>query len=334
MLRGLKNILELDAIEEREPAVRLRPLDRPIFITGMPRSGTTFLHRLLLQDRALAAPLIWQLVHPYLSQSGRLGSRARKLWVHAQLQLMHLLAPDLNELHAISVNAPEECSDITAQVFQSLRYEDTYRVPTYRRWLEGYGHRDAYRFHRRFLQHLDAQAPGRRWLLKAPDHVFALDDIRAVYPDARFVFIHRDPVRVMASVARLTEVLRKPFTRSIDPAEIGRHVSSCWIDGAERMLRAADGTDDILHLRYREIMASPIDAARMVLQHAGLALSAQSEASMREWLGRTPANASTPRRYDLGMFGLDPHALRAQFSRYTERFGVELEWQENSRSWV
>lgn len=334
VLRGLKNILELDAIEEEQPHVRLRPLDRPIFITGMPRSGTTFLHRLLLQDHTAAAPVVWQLVYPYLARRGPLGAPLRRLWVRTQLQFMHFIAPDLNELHAISVDAPEECSDLTAQVFQSLRYEDTYRVPTYRRWLEGYGHRDAYRFHRRFLQHLDAQVPGRRWMLKSPDHVFALDDIRAVYPDARFVFVHRDPVRVMASVARLTEVLRRPFTRSVDPVEIGRHVSACWIDGAERMIRAADGADSILHLRYREIMASPIDAARAVMHHAGLELSAPAEAGMREWLRRVSQDGAPPRRYDLAMFGLDPHALRAQFSRYTERFCVELEWQGNSRSWV
>ncbi len=334
VLRGLKNILELDAIEQEQPAVRSRPLERPIFVTGMPRSGTTFLHRLLLQNRTTAAPLVWQLVYPYLGRHGRVGAHLRKLWVGAQLQLMRFVAPELNELHAVSSEVPEECSDLTAQVFQSLRYEDTYRVPSYRRWLEGYGHRDAYRFHRRFLQHLDAQVPGRRWLLKSPDHVFALDDIRAVYPDACFVFVHRDPVRVMGSVARLTEVLRRPFTRSIDLAEIGRHVSSCWIDGAERMIRAADGSDSILHLRYREIMASPIDAARAVLRHAGLALSAEAESAMREWLRRDSNNGSAPRRYDLRMFGLDPQALRTQFARYTERFGVELEWRGISRCWV
>jgi hypothetical protein len=176
--------------------------------------------------------------------------------------------------------------------------------------------------------------PGRRWILKSPDHVFALNDIRAVYPDARFVFVHRDPVRVMGSVARLTEVLRRPFTRSIDLAEIGRHVSSCWVDGAEHMIRAADGPDEILHLSYRQVMADPIDAARAVLRHADLELSPQAAAGMREWLRRTPQNGSSPRRYDLKMFGLEPRALRAQFARYTQRFGVQLEWHGGSGSWV
>ncbi len=334
VLRSLKNILELDAIEEMQPAVRSRPLERPIFITGMPRSGTTFLHRLLLQDHSAAAPLVWQLVYPYLPWSGRLGARLCRMWVGAQCQLIRLVAPDLNELHPVSAAAPEECSDLTAQVFQSLRFESTYRVPTYRRWLDSHGHLDAYRFHRRFLQHLDAQMPGRRWILKSPDHIFALDDIKAVYPDARFVFVHRDPVRVMASVARLTEVLRRPFAHSVDLAEIGREVSSSWIDGADRMIRAAGACDSILHLRYKEIMSAPIDAARAVLRHAGLDLTERAEARMRDWLRRAPKSGSAPRRYDLANFGLDPRQLRAQFERYTARFDVELEWKGSSGSWV
>ncbi len=321
-------------MEEVHPAVRSRPIERPIFITGMPRSGTTFLHRLLLKDPGAAAPLVWQLVDPYLPRRGPVGARLRRMWVGAQLQLVRIVAPDLNELHPVSAAAPEECSDITAQVFQSLRFECTYRVPTYRRWLDGHGHREAYRFHRRFLQHLDAQAPGRRWILKSPDHVFALADIKAVYPDARFVFVHRDPVRVLGSVAKLTEVLRRPFAHSLDLAEIGRTVASCWIDGANRMIRAADGDDSILHLRYGEIMSAPIDAARAVLCHAGLTLGEEAESRMRDWLRRAPKNGGAPRRYDLATFGLDAPTLRAQFAHYTERFGVELEWKGGNATWV
>jgi hypothetical protein len=100
VLRGMKNILELDAIEEEQPGVRSRPLERPIFITGMPRSGTTFLHRLLLQERTVAAPRVWQLVYPYLARRGRLGAHLCRLWVGAQLQLMHLLAPSMRRRSA------------------------------------------------------------------------------------------------------------------------------------------------------------------------------------------------------------------------------------------
>ena len=210
-------------------------ISAPVFITGMPRSGTTFLHRLILQDPSTVGPRLYQLVYPYASPASPLRTALRKRWVSVQLALFRQFAPELNALHPVAVDAPEECTDITAQVFQSSRFESMYRVPSYNTWLARSGFLAAYRFHRRFLQHLDAQLPGRRWILKSPDHLFALDDLRNVYPDARLVFVHRDPVRVLASVAKLTEVLRRPFARRIDRLEIGRQVSASRVAGADRM---------------------------------------------------------------------------------------------------
>ena len=330
--RSLHNLLEFERREHRNPALLARPIERPIFITGMPRSGSTFLHRLLVRDSAVAAPLSWRLVHPHPSASGRLGEALDRAKVQAQFYLMRFLAPELNSLHEIAAGEPEECTDITAQVFQSLRYDSVYRVPSYQTWLQRHGHVDAYRFHKRFLQHLDAQAPGRRWILKSPDHVFALDAIEAVYPDAQWVFIHRDPVAVLASVARLTEVLRRPFARSVDLAEIGRQVCASWLDGAQRMMRAAASSKAILQLHYREIIADPPKAAARLFQHGGHASSRDAAQRMRKWLGSRANRAHRQRRYNLASFGLDGEALREQFKPYTDAFGIELEWPPKARA--
>jgi sulfotransferase family protein len=323
VLRCLRNLLRFDEVEAASPCVLSRPIQAPVFITGMPRSGTTFLHRLILQDPSTIAPRLFQLVYPYASQAG-----LRKRWVSLQLALFRMIAPELNTLHPVAVDAPEECTDITAHVFQSLRFDAMYRVPSYNSWLERSGFLEAYRFHRRFLQHLDSQLPGRRWILKSPDHLFALEDIRKVYPDAHLVLVHRDPVRVLASVARLTEVLRRPFTRSIDRVEIGREVSASWINGAQRMSSLSSSCDSVLHLRYRQIVSQPLDAVRAVYRHCGLALTEEAEGRMRSWL-RTTANVSRPwRDYKLAEFGLDPHILRERFARYTDTFGIEIEYFE------
>jgi Sulfotransferase family len=331
--RSLHNLLEFERRERLTPAVLRRPIERPIFITGMPRSGSTFLHRLLVRDPAVSAPLSWRLVHPHPSSAGRLGESLNRARVQAQFYLMRLLAPELNSLHEVAAGEPEECTDITAQVFQSLRYDSVYRVPSYQSWLQRHGHVEAYRFHKRFLQHLDAQAPGRRWILKSPDHVFALEDIRSVYPDAHWVFIHRDPVAVLASVARLTEVLRRPFAHHVDLGEIGRQVCASWLDGAQRMMRAAaaDG-GAILHLHYREIVADPPRAVQRLFRHGGHASSGDAAQRMRQWLGSRTNRRHRPRRYDLGSFGLDPGELRAQFKPYTDAFAIELEWPPPARA--
>ena len=325
VLRCLRSLLHFDEIEAACPSVLSRPIRAPVFITGMPRSGTTLLHRLILQDPSTIAPRLFQLVYPYPSRAGRFGTMLRKKWVSLQLALFRLIAPELNALHPVAVDAPEECTDITAHVFQSLRFDATYRVPSYNSWLERNGFLNAYRFHRRFLQHLDAQLPGRRWILKAPDHLFALDDVRKVYPDAHLVFVHRDPVRVLASVVKLTEVLRRPFTRSIDRVEIGREVSASWLNGAERMSALSSGDDSVLHLYYRQIASSPLDAVRAVYRHCGLTLTEEAEGRMRRWLRTTGHDNRPGRDYKLAEFGLDPHVLRERFARYTDTFGIEIE---------
>lgn len=326
LLRCLKNLLRLEAVEAESPAVLTRPLQAPVFITGMPRSGTTFLHRLILQDPAVAGPRLYQLVYP-CAPTHSWQTSLRRIWVRLQLGIFRIMAPELNALHPIGVDAPEECTDIMAQVFQSVRFDAMYRVPSYMSWLQGRGFLDAYRFHRRFLQHLDAQLPGRRWVLKSPDHVFALDDIKRVYPDARLVCVHRDPVRVLASVAKLTETLRRPFTRQVDRLQIGREVAAAWLDGAERMGHLAVSGEQVLHLQYRQIIAAPLEAVKAVYRHVGMELTPEAQERMRAWLG-TRVNKDRPSRsYSLADFGLDPQALRELFACYTGRFGVDLERQ-------
>jgi hypothetical protein len=325
VLRCLRNLLRFDEIEAASPAVLSRPIRAPVFITGMPRSGTTFLHRLILQDPGTTAPRLYQLVYPYASQGGRFATALRKSWVRLQLTLFRMIASELNDLHPLAIDSPEECTEITAHVFRSLRFDAVYRVPSYNSWLERSGFLDAYRFHRRFLQHLDAQLPARKWILKSPDHLFALDDIRKVYPDAHLVLVHRDPVCVLASVAKLTEVLRRPFARSIDRFEIGREVTATWLDGARRMSGLSSNGDSALNLNYQQVVSRPLDAVRAVYRHCGLVMTEDAEGRMRSWL-RTAANVSRPPRgYKLAEFGLDPHLLRERFAPYTNTFGVEIE---------
>jgi hypothetical protein len=325
ILRCLRNQLHFDDIESDCPSILARPIQAPVFITGMPRSGTTFLHRLILQDPNTIAPRLFQLVYPCASPADYVGTALRKRWVSLQLALFRLIAPELNALHPVAVDSPEECTDITAHVFQSLRFDAMYRVPSYNSWLESRGFLAAYRFHRRFLQHLDAQLPGRRWILKSPDHLFALGDIRKVYPDAHLVLVHRDPVRVLASVAKLTAVLRRPFARSVNPLEIGREVSASWMDGARRMSELSASGAQVLHLNYRHITSRPLDAVRAVYRHCGLELSDYAEARMRSWL-RKRGNVSRPwRDYRLAEFGLDGRILRERFAAYTATFGIEIE---------
>jgi hypothetical protein len=323
--RFLSNLLRLRHEELQTPTILERPIKRPIFITGLPRSGTTFLHKLLAIDPANLVPRVWQLIHPY----PRLASGARdrrQQQVDRQLRMFEMLAPEFRSMHPINAGSPQECSEITAHVFASLRFDSTYFIPSYRLWLDGIGHLDAYRFHKRFLQHLQYQSgTSGTWVLKCPDHVFALNAIRTVYPDARLVFVHRDPLRVMVSVARLTEVLRRPFTRHIDRSALGRQECERWCEATELMIAAADEepfAEPIFHIHHRELVNDPLSTVKALYRHFGLCL----DPKVASLIGRTVEETSNGgygyNQYRFDTYDIDRLSLQERSAPYVARFGI------------
>lgn len=324
VVRFLSNLLRLHDAEQRDPGILAEPIERPIFITGLPRSGTTFLHRLLTADPDNRVPKVWQTIYPYpLSAHGEDTRPAR---VARQLRAFERLAPEFRALHPLETSSPQECSEITAHVFRSLRFDTTYHVPSYRRWLDSAGHTPAYRFHKQFLQHLQHQQPGGRWVVKCPDHLFALDTIRTVYPDARMVFVHRDPMKVLLSVAKLTEVLRRPFTRRVDPHEIGAQESARWLEGTRQMVAAGDDIglpEPIHHVHHNELVRDPVGTVAALYRHFGLTLTQPVTDALRQYAAQHPNGGYGPRDYHFEDHGLDPAAEREKFRDYMLRFGIE-----------
>ena len=319
-LRCLSNLLRFEAEEERQPDILRETIDRPIFITGLPRSGTTLLHSLLALDSALRVPRCWQTIAPYPGK----GADRRRAQVGRQLRLFQRLAPEMAALHPLSADAPQECTEITAQVFQSLRYEMSHRVPSYQAWLDAAGHVPAYRFHKRFLQHLQHQDGGGRWVLKCPDHIHALNAIGTVYPDCGIVFVHRDPLRVIASAVKLTEVVRRPFTRHVDKCEIGQQVLGRVTEGAQTMIETSKAYPygRIFHVHYTEFAHDPLRTIEALYRHFDLRCTEETRARMRDHLAAAEAASH---RYSMEEFGLNPAQLRAHFETYVEHFCIRRE---------
>lgn len=329
-LRFLTNLLYLNEAERQQPEIAGEPIVAPIFITGLPRSGTTFLHRMMLCDPANRAPLVFETIYPV---PGRTARAEREVRVAKQLRMFERLAPEFRGLHRLSARSPQECTEILAHTFRSLRFDTTYRIPSYRRWLEADAarHLPAYRMHKKFLQHLQhlgGESGRRQWVLKCPDHLFALAALRRVYPDARIVFVHRDPLKVLLSVAKLTEVLRRPFSRCVDPIEIGRTESERWLEGAERMMaehRESGAADSIFHVHYLDLVADPAAAVTALYRHFGLVLPAAAAEAIRRADAAQPGGGYGPRRYRFAEHGLDAAAEREKFRPYMLHFGVTPE---------
>jgi hypothetical protein len=328
VVRFLSNLLRFHAEEAEHPEIAAQRIDRPIFITGLPRSGTTFLHRLMMADADNRAPLVWETIFPWPDRNGPDRRVAR---VARQLAMFEWIAPEFRALHPLDATSPQECSEITAHVFRSLRFDTNYHVPSYRRWLDAdvRRHLPAYRFHRRFLSHLQYQdRTTRRWVLKCPEHVFALRAIRTVYPNARLIFVHRDPVKVLLSVAHLTEVLRRPFARSLDPKLIGRDESARWLGGAQRMMDTGDHAglpEPVCHVHHMDLISDPVATVESVYRHFGMTLPDEAATAIDRYVAERPNGGYGPRHYAFEDHGLDEAVERERFRPYMLRFGIATE---------
>jgi Sulfotransferase family len=326
----LENRLRLEEDGKRHPEIGVQKVERPLFIVGLPRTGSTLLHHLLAQDPGSRVAQAWEVMFPSPppeARSYRTDPRIAK--ATRQLSWFDALTPDFKAIHPLGAQLALECIAIMSPTFLSPRFHTTYHVPTYQEWLERQDLGPAYRFHRRFLQQLQWRAPAKRWVLKAPAHLFAFDALLETYPDARIVQTHRDPLTVLASVASLTAVLQRAFTDELDLGEIGREVSRRWTNGLERAMRlrrsgrvAAERFHDV---HYHELVRDPMAVVRRIYAHFEIPLTEAAATAMRRFLAENPKDRNGAHRYSLGTFGLEADDLVRRFKAYREYFGVPVE---------
>ncbi len=327
-LRLLRNADYIETQHRQKPEVSQSPVTAPIFILGLPRSGTTFLHSLLSLDFANQVPRNWQTQFPIPRPPDFQPSAHREVHkVDQQLRLFAGIADGFAQAHPITADSPQECTEITAHTFPSLRFDTIFRIPSYQAWLDAHGHFEAFQFHKKFLQVLQQGITEPRWILKSPDHVFSLDAILKIYPDARFVVVHRDPMKVFGSVANLTEVLRRPFLRHIDPIEIGEQVTKRWIDGAKNLIsfdqRVDVAANRKIQIQHDDLIADPLQAVTRIYELFNLPLSTEFANAIKNMLITTPRGGYTgTRNYPLGRFNIKPERLTPQFADYIDYFGV------------
>jgi hypothetical protein len=243
------------------------------------------------------------------------------------LDQLFKLVPGFAAMHPMGATMPQECVAVFTMCFMSEQLQVQFDVPSYQSWLDEQDMHSTYEFHKRFLQHVQSGGVrGERWVLKSPAHLHLIDTLLDVFPDARIVHTHRDPVEVCASVASLTAALRGASTDAIDLRAIGRQQLDWWTKLIERSLaqrkRLADRGDQFFDVKMSETVSDPLDVVRRMYAHFGYPLNEKVEARMFAFMQQNTRDKHGSHRYALEDFGIDPERDRAPFLDYIEHFGL------------
>ncbi len=328
LLGYLVQRLRIEDWYRRHPEIDTQKIVAPIFVVGLPRTGTTALSNLLAQDPETRSLRVWESNEPTPPpEAARQHDDPRIATATQALEAMRVIAPKLARMHEDAPTGPTENQDLLGLSFRTYHFEGMAAVPSYTRWWFHCDMTPAYRYHRRVLKLLQWRCPPTRWHLKSPPDAFALDAVVAAYPDARFVMTHRDPARVLPSVCSLISTVHELTGEPPDPVRLGAAQIEAWTEGMRRALdfrrRAGDGRFTDVH--FADLTADPIGTLRRAYAALELPFTELAESRMREWIAANPRAKHGEHHYTLEEFGLTAESVRAAFRFYTERCGVGLE---------
>ncbi len=329
MVAALANRLQATAYLDQHPELLQRPIERPVFVFGVPRTGTTLLSNLLAADPARRSPLTWEIDDPVPPPSTATLYNDPRALARLEMERKMLAArPEMGKYYRNSAIYPNECMFFINSDFKALMWESRGRLPNYRDYLFGndIDLTSTYRYHKRFLQLLQADAPGI-WNLKMPSHALYLDTLLEVYPDARLVWTHRDPLTATGSFCSLLSLAHMGFLGKVDTEWLGEDCSYQAVEHASRIMdtRARIGHDRIIDVHYADLMRNPLPTMRTLYQALGDAFTPAAEAAMTAWLDDNPQDKFGRHEYKLAQYNLTPDKLRGMFERYLSAYDVEAE---------
>jgi hypothetical protein len=308
---------------KQNPEIAEVPVDRPVFIIGLPRTGTTLLHNILALHPDLRCPRLWELVHP-----AGLSSRQEQEVVADEMQreidTYYRTAPQVATVHMLNARAPDECRWLLGHAFYSPIYWVRYDVPGYTDWFLREDAGDAYAFHVSQLKNILWRKPGGVPLLKDPFHIWNLQALARAYPTARYIHLHRDPVASISSTCSMTAVVRETTSDRVDRAAIGRF----WTTQIDNVLgrlpaqRAATGEKAHLDIRYQDLTRDPLATVSKVCAFIGIPVSAETQRRAEAFLVENPLQSKGVHTYRSDEFGLCDDALRERFASYREAYDV------------
>lgn len=309
----------------RHPEILDVPIEKPLFILGFPRTGTTLLQNLLACGAKARALDLWELDDPVPAIGPETSADdPRILAAEKRLEGTYRVVPALRSVHCFDARSPDECVLLFRKVFTCPTYGIEAHVPSYMDWIRSADMVPAYREYKKLLQLLAWKWPGRYLVLKSPLHLFFIDALLEVFPDARIVQTHRDPSTVAASGCSLYEVLRTLYNVKADPAQIGRDWLDSWGSAMDRALvaRSRAHPRHFYDLLYDDLVGDPIGATRRIHEYFGIEFDHASGERCRQWIDGNPSEKHGAHRYSCEHYALDPHEIRERFAEYMKQYGL------------
>ncbi len=325
LLRTLRNRLKLAALWKGRPEILEDTIDKPVFIVGSPRSGTSILHELMAQDPASRAPALWEMFHPAEALEGD-GIAAAADDV---TQFWHDVQPEYETMHANAGDLPNECIYISLHSFLSDHWGGNHHVPSYDKFLLKSDQRVAYRYHQRFLKTLMQREASRRWLLKAPSHIFVMRELFDVYPDARIVRTHRDPTKTLASAVNLMGTLKWMRCSDIDMSRAANQLAFglAYVYQKEIEWRESGALPDeqFIDVQFEDIVRDPVGTVERVYERLGWPIDDDIRKRIADYATHKPKGSRGVHKYSLEGVGLDFATERDRYRFYTDRYGIAEE---------
>ncbi|MFE1350016.1 sulfotransferase [Streptomyces sp. NPDC058757] len=324
LLSALSQQVRLAALAASDPGTPTPGLTHPVFISGLPGSGASLLQNLLVEHPGVDSPTLWEMLYPVPRTEDLPGRRALigRARAHVETSRRHVRPRTVGRFR--EATRPGGCHQLFVNAFQSPASGMHLRIPRYLRALEASDLTGAYAFHREQLQAIASRIPVDSLVLRAPFHAARLDDLLRVYPDARLIRVHRDPVAVTTITAGVSTGLRRATSDEVAPRAVGRE----WAGRIERQLaqtmRAGRrlGPDRLLDVRHADLVSAPAATARRVYRFIGVEPAPAVLDNVRILARSTAAPARPPQRFEAADFGLSAPELRERFGAYIDAYGL------------
>ncbi|MGP0079657.1 sulfotransferase family protein [Mycobacterium sp.] len=311
--------LKIEDTYAAQPEIDDQVVGGPVFVIGLPRTGTTALSQLVAADPQFRSLRMWESQAPTPPpEAATQHSDPRIAHAEAGLKMLDDMFPLMKTMYNSEPTAPTECQDLMGMSFRTFHFDGAVRAPGYLTWLMDCDMRETYVFHRRVLKLLQWHCPPNLWHLKTPVHMFALDALVETYPNAKFLWSHRDPAKVMASVCSLIQYVRSWSSDRNDARELGAEQVDSWVEGVRRAMdfRNRLGDDRFVDVSFADLQTDPVRTLQTSYESLGLSFTGATLDSVRRWAEGHKPDSRGAHDYDLKDYGLTPEGVRERFADY------------------